>query len=40
MQLTFKLLDGKRVLDKLFFQNEVQRVLNKLVLVTYPLDHS
>ena len=27
------------VLDKLFFQNEVQRVLYKLVLVTYPLDH-
>ena len=26
--------------DKLFFQNKVQRVLYKLVLVTYPLDHS
>ena len=26
-------------LDKLFFQNEVQRVLYKLVLVTYPLDY-
>ena len=39
MQLTFKLLDGRSVLDKLFFQNEVQRVLYKLVLVTYPLDH-
>ena len=39
MQLT-QLLDGRSVLDKLFFQNEVQRVLYKLVLVTYPLDHS
>ena len=38
MQLTL-LLDGRSVLDKLFFQNEVQRVLYKLVLVTYPLDH-
>ena len=38
MQLT-KLLDGRTVLDKLFFQNEVQRVLYKLVLVTYPLNH-
>ena len=27
------------VLDKLFFQNEVQIVLYKLVLVTYPIDH-
>ena len=26
------------VLDKLFFQNEVQGVLYKLVLVTYPFD--
>ena len=33
------LLDGRSVSDKLFFQNEVQRVLYKLVLVTYPLDH-
>ena len=39
MQLTL-LLDGRSVLDKLFFRNEVQRVLYKLVLVTYPLDHS
>ena len=23
-----------------FFQNKVQRVIYKLVLVTYPLDHS
>ena len=28
------------ILDKLIFQNEVQRVLYKLVLVTYPLYHS
>ena len=34
------MLDRMSVLDKLFFQNEVQRVLYKLVLVTYPLDHS
>ena len=34
------ILDGRSVLDKPFFQNEVQRVLYKLVLVTYPLDHS
>ena len=38
MQLTL-LLDERSVLDKLFFQNEVQRVLYKLGLVTYPLDH-
>ena len=38
MQLT-QLLDVRSVLDKLFFQNEVQRVLYKLVMVTYPLDH-
>ena len=37
MHLT-ELLDGRSVLD--FFQNEVQRVFYKLVLVTYPLDHS
>ena len=34
------ILDGRSVLDKPFLQNEVQRVLYKLVLVTYPLDHS
>ena len=39
MQLT-KLLDKMSVLDKKKFQNEVQRVLYKLVLVTDSLDHS
>ena len=34
------ILDGRSVLDKLFFQNEVQRASVKLVLVTYPLDLS
>ena len=34
------ILAERSVLDKLFFQNEVQRVLYKLVLVTYPIDHS
>ena len=29
-----------KVLDKLFFQNEVQKVLYKLMLVTYSLDYS
>ena len=38
MKLT-QLLDGRSVLDKLVFQNEVQRMLHKLVLVTYPPDH-
>ena len=38
MELT-QLLDRRSVLGKLFFQNEEQRVLYKLVLVTYPLDH-
>ena len=32
--------DGRSVLDTFFFQNEVQRVLYKLVLVTYLLYHS
>ena len=36
MQL-ISLLDGRSVLDKLFFQNEVQRVLYKLVLVLVTL---
>ena len=37
-----QLLDGRSILDKLVFQfqDEVQRVFNKLVLVTYPLYHS
>ena len=37
--IDLELLDGRSVLDKLFFQNEVQRVLYKLVLVAYPLDN-
>ena len=36
MQLT---KDRRSVLDKLFFQIELQRVLYKLVSVTYPLDN-
>ena len=42
MQLSL-LLNGRSVLDTLFFQDEIQTVLYKLVrdvLVTYPLDHS
>ena len=35
----WQLLDGRSVLDTIIFQNEVQKVLYKLVLVTDSLDH-
>ena len=39
MQLTFKLLDRRSVLDNIFFQNEVKKVFYNMILVFDVLDH-